>query len=86
MECAVCGVPTANISTRPRFNAGFTDTDVYRINVATGEKENLSPHEGDRRDDRVLDISPMAERCSSPPTAPGGYLNVALKSMWLPRS
>ena len=32
-----------------RFNAGFTDADVYRIDVATGEKEKLTPHEGDRR-------------------------------------
>lgn len=30
-----------------RVNAGFTDSDVYRIDVATGKLENLTPHQGD---------------------------------------
>jgi Tol biopolymer transport system component len=31
-----------------RINAAFTDAAVYRIDVASGKAENLTPHEGDR--------------------------------------
>lgn len=60
-----------------RANAGFTDSDVYRIDVATGKLENLTPHQGDiiysvssvSPDDRTLLISSNEK---------GGYQNVAL--------
>ena len=29
-----------------RANAGFTDADVYRVDVASGNRENLTPHKG----------------------------------------
>src|SRR5262249_46371537 len=29
-----------------RTNAGFTDSDIYAIDVATGKKTNLTPHTG----------------------------------------
>ena len=30
-----------------RANAGFTDCDVYRVDVASGNRENLTPHKGE---------------------------------------
>jgi len=60
-----------------RANAGHTDSDVYRIDVATGTLENLTPHQGDvlytvssvSPDDRTLLISSNEK---------AGYDNVAL--------
>jgi dipeptidyl aminopeptidase/acylaminoacyl peptidase len=60
-----------------RVNPLFTDADVYRIDVATGKMENLTPHKGTIRylgsslspDDRQILLSSDAE---------GGALNVAL--------
>jgi dipeptidyl aminopeptidase/acylaminoacyl peptidase len=59
-----------------RFNAGFTDTDVYRIDAATGEKESLTPHEGEHRT-IVSSISPDGRTLLVSADRPGGYLNVA---------
>jgi Tol biopolymer transport system component len=60
-----------------RANSGFTDSDVYRIEIATGKLENLTPHQGDviyslssvSSDGRTLLISSNEK---------GGYQNVAL--------
>jgi len=60
-----------------RVNPPFTDADVYRIDVATGKVENLTPHQGTIRylgsslspDDKTLLLSSDAK---------GGYMNVAL--------
>lgn len=59
-----------------RTNAGFTDSDAYRIEVATGRSENLTPHTGEvlyqassvAPDGRVLLTS----------NEKGGYQNVAI--------
>jgi dipeptidyl aminopeptidase/acylaminoacyl peptidase len=59
-----------------RFNAGFSDADVYRINAATGEKENLTPHEGEHRN-IASSISPDGHTLLITSDRPGGYLNVA---------
>ena len=59
-----------------RFSAGFTDADVYRINVATGEKDNLTPHEGEHRT-ISSSISPDGRTLLVTADRPGGYLNVA---------
>jgi len=40
-----------------RANANFTDSDVYRMEVATGISENLTPHEGQRRTIVVLELA-----------------------------
>ncbi|MGD0506482.1 MAG: S9 family peptidase [Terriglobales bacterium] len=60
-----------------RRNPPYTDADVYRIDVATGKLENLTPHQGTIRylasslspDDKTLLLSADAK---------GGYINVAL--------
>jgi dipeptidyl aminopeptidase/acylaminoacyl peptidase len=60
-----------------RVNPPFTDADVYRIDVASGKVENLTPHQGTIRylgsslspDDKTLLLSSDAK---------GGYMNVAL--------
>ena len=59
-----------------RFSAGFTDADVYRINAATGEKDNLTPHEGEHRT-ISSSISPDGRTLLVTADRPGGYLNVA---------
>ena len=60
-----------------RFNAGFTDADVYRLDVATGAQENLTKHEGERRT-RVSAVSPDGRTLLVTSDKPGGYPNVAL--------
>jgi dipeptidyl aminopeptidase/acylaminoacyl peptidase len=60
-----------------RANAGGTDSDVYRVDVATGQTENLTPHTGDvlysvssaSADGRTLLIASNEK---------SGYSNVAL--------
>ena len=60
-----------------RTVSGFTDSDVYRVDVATGERENLTPHQGEilylasslSADGRTLLVRLNAK---------GGYNNVAL--------
>ena len=60
-----------------RANAGFTDSDVYRIDVATGKLENLTPHEGDVRY-AVSSVSPDGKTLLITSNEKGGYENVAL--------
>ncbi|MGH9641127.1 MAG: S9 family peptidase [Terriglobales bacterium] len=60
-----------------RFNAGFTDSDVYRLDVASGAQENLTKHEGDRRTE-VSAVSPDGRTLLVTSDKPGGYPNVAL--------
>ncbi len=60
-----------------RFNVGETDSDVYRVDVATGSMENLTPHQGD-----ILyfasDVSPDGKTLLVTSNEKGGYENVAL--------
>jgi dipeptidyl aminopeptidase/acylaminoacyl peptidase len=60
-----------------RANAGHTDSDVYRIDVATGKLENLTPHEGDLLYS-VSDASPDGETLLITSNEKGGYENVGL--------
>ena len=71
-----------------RTNPPFTDADLYRIDVASGKTENLTPHQGTQRflgsalspDDRSILLSSDAKN---------GALNVALldistrKILWI---
>ena len=59
-----------------RFNAGFTDSDAYRIDAATGALENLSAHEGDHRT-MASSISPDGSTLLVASDRPGGYSNIA---------
>src|SRR5215469_1541148 len=60
-----------------RANAGGTDSDVYRVDVATGQLENLTPHQGD-----VLytmsSVSPDGKTLLITSNEKAGYDNVAL--------
>jgi dipeptidyl aminopeptidase/acylaminoacyl peptidase len=60
-----------------RANVGFTDSDVYRINVATGELGNLTPHQGDVVNS-VSSLSPDGKTLLITSNEKGGYDNVAL--------
>ena len=60
-----------------RANAGFTDSDVYRIDVASGKQENLTPHQGDIVY-RVSSVSPDGQTLLITSNEHGGYDNVAL--------
>src|SRR5260221_4054773 len=60
-----------------RVNAGFTDASVYRIDAATGQKEELTPHEGQSRTN-VSAVSPDGKTLLVTSDRPGGYPNVAL--------
>ena len=60
-----------------RNNAGFTDASVYRIDAATGQKEEMTPHEGQSRTS-VSAISPDGKTLLVTADRPGGYPNVAL--------
>ncbi|MGA8143657.1 MAG: S9 family peptidase [Candidatus Acidiferrales bacterium] len=60
-----------------RANANFTDSDVYRIDVATGAAENLTPHEGSKRT-FVSGVSPDGRALLVNSDKPGGFPNVAL--------
>ena len=59
-----------------RLSAGFTDSDVYRVEVATGKLENLTPHQGETRTN-LSSISPDGNTLLVEADRPGGYLNVA---------
>jgi dipeptidyl aminopeptidase/acylaminoacyl peptidase len=59
-----------------RFNAGFTDSDAYRIDAATGRQEDLSPHEGDHRT-MASSVSPDGTTLLVASDRPGGYTNIA---------
>jgi dipeptidyl aminopeptidase/acylaminoacyl peptidase len=60
-----------------RANVGGTDSDVYRIDVATGKLENLTPHQAD-----ILyvpsSVSPDERSLLITSDEKGGYQNVAL--------
>ena len=60
-----------------RANAGHTDSDVYRIEVATGKLENLTPHQGDVLYS-VSSVSPDGQTLLITSNEKGGYDNVAL--------
>ena len=60
-----------------RANAGFTDADVYRVDVATGKRENLTPHQGDTTY-QVSSVSPDGQALLITSNEKGGYSNVAL--------
>jgi Tol biopolymer transport system component len=60
-----------------RANAGHTDSDVYRIDVATGQQENLTPHQGDVIYS-VSSVSPDGKTLLITSNEKGGYDNVAL--------
>jgi dipeptidyl aminopeptidase/acylaminoacyl peptidase len=60
-----------------RTNVAFTDSDVFRIDVASGAQENLTKHEGESRNE-VSSISPDGRRLLLSSDKPGGYPNVAL--------
>jgi len=60
-----------------RTNVAFTDSDVYRIEVAGGSKENLTMHDGEARNE-VSSMSPDGRRLLLTSDKPGGYSNVAL--------
>ncbi len=60
-----------------RANAGHTDSDVYRVDVATGKLENLTPHQGDVLYS-VSSVSPDGQTLLITSNEKGGYDNVAL--------
>jgi dipeptidyl aminopeptidase/acylaminoacyl peptidase len=60
-----------------RANAGHTDSDVYRIEIATGSVENLTPHQGDILYS-VSSVSPDGRTLLITSNEKGGYDNVAL--------
>ncbi len=60
-----------------RANAGHTDSDVYRIDVASGNTENLTPHQGDILYS-VSSVSPDGKTLLVSSNEKGGYENVAL--------
>lgn len=60
-----------------RVNAGFTDSSVFQIDVATGKQEELTPHEGQSRS-FVSSVSPGGKTLLLTSDRPGGYPNVAL--------
>jgi dipeptidyl aminopeptidase/acylaminoacyl peptidase len=53
------------------------DSDIYRIDIATGAMEILAPHTGHARV-RVTDVSPDGNTLLLTSNAQGGYFNVAL--------
>ena len=62
-----------------RRNAGDTDSDIYRITVATGELDNLTEHEADEQIIHELGgVSPDARTALINSNEKGGYDNVAL--------
>ena len=69
--------PDGKVLYATRVNAGFTDASVYRIDVVTGKKEELTPHEGQSRTS-VSAISPDGKTLLVTADRPGGYPNVAL--------
>ena len=60
-----------------RVNPGFTDADIYLINVATGKLENLTSHQGTIRY-LASSLSPHGATILLNSDALGGYMNVAL--------
>ena len=60
-----------------RANIGFTDGSVYRIDVATGKAEDLTPHAG-RTIYRAGRLSPDGKFALITSNEKGGFANVAL--------
>ena len=60
-----------------RANLGFTDSDVYRIELVSGKLENLTPHEGEVLYN-VTDVSREGSTLLVTSNEKGGYDNVAL--------
>jgi len=60
-----------------RRNAGRTDSSVFRIEVATGKREELTPHEGLGRFS-VHDVSPDGTTLLLTAERPNGFPNIAL--------
>jgi dipeptidyl aminopeptidase/acylaminoacyl peptidase len=60
-----------------RANAGFTDCDVYSVEVATGKLENLTPHQGNVIYS-VTSVSPDGRTLLITSNEKEGYNNVAL--------
>jgi dipeptidyl aminopeptidase/acylaminoacyl peptidase len=60
-----------------RVDPAFTDADVFRIDVATGKTENLTPHKGTVRY-LASSLSPDGATLLLTSDARGGYMNVAL--------
>lgn len=60
-----------------RINAGFSDGSVYRIDAVSGQKEELTPHQGQMRT-TVSAVSPDGKTLLVTADRSGGYPNVAL--------
>src|ERR1700728_1743494 len=60
-----------------RSDAGFNDSDVYRVDVTTGASENLTPHQGQNRSS-VSSVSPDGRTLLITSDKTGGFPNVAL--------
>jgi dipeptidyl aminopeptidase/acylaminoacyl peptidase len=60
-----------------RLNASFTDGSVFRIEIATGKQEEMTPHESQGRN-IVSSVSPDGKTLLLTSDRPGGYRNVAL--------
>ncbi len=59
-----------------RADVGYNNADIYRINVATGETENLTPHKGNVRY-QVSDVSADGRTLLIGSNEKGGFENVA---------
>ena len=60
-----------------RADVGHTDTDVYAVDVATGQTTNLTPHEG-KVINSASSLSPDGKTLLITSNQKGGYENVAL--------
>ncbi len=69
--------PDDSVIYATRTNAGFTDSDIYRVNVSSGAAENLTPHQGQVLY-TVSSVSPDGRTLLIGSNEKGGYNNVAL--------
>ena len=60
-----------------RGNVRRSDSSIFRVEVATGAKEELTPHEGESRF-AAADVSPDGKWLLISADRPGGYPNIAL--------
>jgi len=60
-----------------RASAGHTDSDVYRLDVASGKQENLTPHQGDVLYE-LSSVSPDGQTLLITSNEKSGFENVAL--------
>jgi dipeptidyl aminopeptidase/acylaminoacyl peptidase len=60
-----------------RTNASFSDSSIFQIDAASGNKQELTPHEGEFRN-TVSAVSPDGNWLLITADRPGGYPNVAL--------